>query len=60
MVVVVVVVVVVFFLIELKFYGFCLSAAITGREIHNCAAIINDPLGCLELSIRSPFQILYL
>jgi len=55
-----VVAVVVFFLIELNFYGFCLSAARTGRETHNCAAIINDPLGCLELSISSPFQILYL
>lgn len=54
------VVVVVFLLIELNFYGFCLSAAITGREVHNCAAIINDPLGCLELSLSSPFQILYL
>lgn len=53
-------VVVVFFLIELNFYEFCLSAAITGGEIHNCAAIINDPVGCLELSISSPFQILYL
>lgn len=52
--------VVVFFLIELNLYGFCLSAAITGREILNSAAVINDPLGCLELSISSPFQILYL
>lgn len=52
------VVVVMFFFIKLNFYGFCLSAAITGREIHNCAAVINDPVGCLELSISSPFQIL--
>lgn len=43
------------FLAELSF-GVLFICSLTGREVLNGAAIINDPLGCLELSIKFPFQ----